>query len=187
MRREVTMIDRAALPTIGNTLQALGAQVRGKRATGVCHGSTTPGVISFNDDDGLYYCHRCAQGGDVLTLVQRTLDTDFKGACQWLGLEPWRPPAPDPEAIRRQKARTALQAWARKIGRELRDEFFYRTRIEYHGRQRLMADPEDRIGWTLLEVAYSGMPLEELEDQLDAIDTGSEAQLVTAYRQARAA
>lgn len=176
------MIDQSTLPTISETLRNLGATVRGKRATGVCHGGTTPGVIAFDDERGLFFCHRCGIGGDVVRLVETTVGTDFKGAVQWLGLEPGRPPAPDPQAARRKRAQAALDTWATRTGRELREQFRLRSYLETAALQRGRKDPESEIAWNLLEVAYSGLPLDEIEARLDAID-GTPAQRLQAWRE----
>lgn len=179
------MLDVSNLPTISEILRGLGAQVRGKRATGICHNGTTPGVISFDDDKGVWYCHRCAHGGDVVDLIQRALDTDFRGACRYLGMEPGKPPEPDPAITRRRRIREGLRSWARRTGREMRDEHYARTGLIELGLQRLRRDAQDETGWTWLAAAYRG--LAALEHALDVIDIGTEAQQVDAYRQWRAA
>jgi len=176
------MIDRSQLPPISEILSALGARVQRRRASGICHGSDTPGVISYDDRRGIYYCHRCGHGGDVIELVRRTRDLDYRGACQWLGITPGRPMAPDPELIRRRRIREGLRAWARETAKELRYEHYVRMRVEVAAKRRLRQDPEDEMAWNWLQWAYTG--LDALEHTLDML-SGSEAELVEAYKHMR--
>lgn len=176
------MIDRSQLPRISEILSALGARVQRRRASGICHGSETPGVISYDDDRGVYYCHRCGQGGDVIDLVRRTRDLDYRGACQWLGITPGRPMAPDPEALRRRRIREGLRAWARRTVKELNYERYVRERVIAAAERRLRRDAQDEWAWRWLAWAYVG--LDGLDHKLDLL-SGSEAELVEAYKHMR--
>ena len=46
-------------------------------------------------------------------------------------------------------------------------------------------NPDDEMGWKLLQVAYDGLPAEELETWLDRIDIGTEDQRLAAYVELR--
>ena len=176
------MIDRSQLPPISEILSALGARLQRRRASGICHGSETPGVISYDDRRGIYYCHRCGHGGDVIDLVRRTRDLDYRGACQWLGIAPGRPAAPDPELIRRRRIREGLQRWARETAKELRYERYVRERVLAAAERRLRRDAQDESAWNWLQWAYTG--LDALEHKLDAL-AGGEAELAELYRHMR--
>ena len=176
------MIDRSQLPPISEILSALGARLQRRRASGICHGSETPGVISYDDDRGVYYCHRCGHGGDVIDLVRRTRDLDYRGACQWLGIAPGRPAAPDPEALRRRRIREGLRAWARRTAKELSYEHYVRERVIAAAERRLRRDAQDEWAWRWLAWAYVG--LDGLDHKLDLL-SGTEAALVEAYKHMR--
>lgn len=158
-----------------------------QRNRGQClvHGGDSLTSVSLDHDRGLYHCHVCGAGGDRIDYIQRVLQTDFRGALRFLGVEPGRPPAPDPAVLRRQRARAGLQAWARRIGRELRREFRVRELVITRALSRLRRDAEDVWGWSWLGWALPGLP--QLEDELDAIDTGTEEQILTAWREWRKA
>jgi hypothetical protein len=182
------MIDHAQLPQISNILSNMGINP-GKHGRNECpiHQGENRQAFSYDDDKGVWYCFRCGFGGDAIDLVKRAMDTDFKGAMRWLGLEPGVVEPPDPVIIRQRRVRQGLRSWAHKLQRRLRDEFYYRSKIEYHAKRRLQCDPEDRIGWELLSVAYAGIPLEELERQLDLLIGTEEMQLEIFKQERRAA
>jgi hypothetical protein len=181
------MIGRAALPSISNILFNLGIKP-GKHHRNECpiHRGQNSQVFSYNDDKGVWYCFRCGFGGDAIDLVKRAMDTDFKGAMRWLGLEPGTIPAPDPAIVWQRRIQRGLRSWAHRLQRELRDEFYYRSKIEMYGKGRLAKDIEDRVGWELLSVAYSGVPLDELERLMDLL-IGKEEQQLEIFKQMRAA
>ena len=163
------MIPSDSKPSIRQFLLELGYHPTRNRCNGPCHEGDNPDAFSFDDDKGLWFCHRCAIGGDVFTLVMTVMDTDFAGALRHFGLEPGRPPTPDPDFIRQREAEA--QQWNKLLQqqRELREEFRIRSLIEYHGRERLRSDSEDRAGWDLLKTAYSGRPLSAIEYELDRL------------------
>ncbi len=176
------MIDRAALPSISNILAELGISPnRHGRTKCPIHGGDNRQAFSYNDDKGVWYCFRCGFGGDAIDLVKRAMDTDFIGALRWLGLEPGIMKAPDPVIVRQRRIRQGLKSWAHKLQRKLRDEFYLRSKIEYHGKRRLQKSSDDSIGWELLSIAYKGIPLCELECWLDLLN-GTEEQQIKAYK-----
>jgi len=173
------MIDPHALPKISEILHHLGMEPRRNRSKCPIHGGDNPQSLSFNDDAGHWFCHRCGIGGDAVELVRRSLDTDFRGALRFFGLEPGRPPAPDPERVRRQQIRAGLRRWADDLGRRLRLEHYVMERVIATATRRLTRDPEDEWGWSWLQWAYRGQ--ERIVHELDMID-GSETQQICAYR-----
>lgn len=57
----------------------------GEEHVGLCplHHETRPSFI-VNDAKGLFFCHGCSRGGDVIALVQQVSRQDFIAACEWL-------------------------------------------------------------------------------------------------------
>jgi hypothetical protein len=181
------VIPRAELPSISLILSHLDIPP-GRRGRTRCpiHKGDNAQVFSYDDSKGRWFCFRCGIGGDAIALVENALDLDFKGALCWIGLTPGQPPKLHPEAERRKLAKAGLTAWAKKMGRELRDEFYLRSMIEFHGTRRLRSNPDDFIGWWLLSIAYNGVPLCELERRLDLL-IGKEEQQLEIFRQWRSA
>jgi hypothetical protein len=181
------MIDRTRLPLISQILCSMGIRP-GRHGRNECpiHQGQNKQAFSYNDNKGVWYCFRCGFGGDAIDLVKRAMDTDFVGALRWLGLEPGSVKTPDPAILRRRRIREGLRRWANTLQRELRDEFYLRSRIEHHAKMRVRENPDDDIGWKLLAVAYTGIPLDVLENWLDLLN-GTEEQQVEMYRQWRTA
>ena len=151
-----------------------------RRGRGRCPFCESKTGFSVHEDRG-FHCFACGVHGDKISFVQQFHRCDFRDTLRFFGLEPGHPPVPDPKLVRRKKIREGLQRWTRTLERRLRDEFYYRSKIEYHGKHRIQADPDDEIGWNLLSVAYDGIPLEVLEGYLDLL-IGKEDQQITAYR-----
>jgi hypothetical protein len=168
-------IDRAALPTIEETLKRLGAKPKHRRSDCPIHRGDNPQAFSFNDAEGVWYCHRCGKGGDVVALVQLALDTDFPGALRWFGLEPGQPPKPDPKLIELSRTREALRLVVTTKARKLRKQYLERWEFERASRARLLNDPDDPAGWELLKQAYWNEARdEEILDQVDQCKTDEE-------------
>jgi hypothetical protein len=171
------MIDRSALPTIESVLRELGVQPgRHNRSRCPIHGGDNPTALSFDDEKGVWYCHRCGVGGDVIDLVENALKTDFKGALSSLGVSGSRKPRKHRlKAVRQREAVDRLKQWGRHTGRQLRSQFFKRTRIIRYAQQKLQEDPESDLGWSLLAVAFDGEPQNEfLLDEIDMCRTDDE-------------
>lgn len=181
------MIDRAQLPPISNILSNMGITPnRHGRTLCPIHQGENKQAFSYDDDKGVWFCFRCGFGGDAIDLVKRAMDTDFPGALRWLGLEPGSVMTPDPAMIRQRRVHHGLQVWARTRERKLRDEFYIRLQNEYDGKRRLQSNPDDRIGWEMLSIAYTGIPLDELERQLDLL-IGTEEQQLAIFKEMRCA
>jgi hypothetical protein len=119
-------------------------------------------------------------GGDAVTLVERALDTDYRGALAWLGIRPGEIPRPDPAAVRRQRARQGLRAWARETARWMRDQYHIRGVVEVAATALLDADPTDEQAWDALAWAVTGR--ERIGYMLDIMNGKSEADILDAYR-----
>jgi DNA primase len=171
---------RADVPSISNILSRLDVSP-GRRGRTQCpiHRGDNHQAFSYDDHRGHWFCFRCGVGGDAIELVKRVLDTDFKGALRWLGLEPGRPPQPDPATVRRQRARAGLAAWSKRIGRDLRFEFYVREKVITRALQRLRQNADDAYGWNWLGWALTGHSA--LEYQLDMIG-GKEEQRLEVYK-----
>lgn len=125
--------------------------------------------LSVNESKGVFHCHVCGAGGDKIDFIRQIDKCSYLEALRWLGVEPGRPPAPDPVAEKKRRARAGLQVWAKRRGRELREEYYNRSRIELCARHRLEKDNDDPIGWELLRIAYTGLPLGEVERMHDLL------------------
>jgi len=181
-------IDRMSIPPISTVLTMLGVQPgRNRRSRCPVHHGNNPSALSFDDEHGVWFCHRCGIGGDAITLVREAYGLDFRDAVSVLGISD----NSDPHLVRdrgfelRNRAKAGLLNWAKTLGRQLREEFRLRGRIELYGLERLRLNPDDEMGWKLLQVAYDGLPAEELETWLDRIDIGTEEQRLAAYVELR--
>ncbi len=179
------MIDRSTLPKISNTLQRLDVPV-GRHGRTVCpiHRGDNRQAFSYDDAKGQWFCFRCNIGGDVVRLVEKALQTDFKGALKWLGIEPGQAPAPDPAEVRRRNAKAGLKAWADKTGKELRFEFYVREKVITRAQERLQIDPDDAMAWNWLSWSLTGHAA--LEYQIEALG-GDDRELLEIFRQRRTA
>jgi DNA primase len=92
----------------------------GAECVGLCplHEERSPSFY-VNEAKGVFHCHGCAAGGDVITLVQLAAGQSFVHACEWLltsGLAPadvQRPPIVDARANRQLNMRRAKAEWRR--------------------------------------------------------------------------
>jgi len=59
----------------------------GKEFIGLCpiHTGKIPS-FKVNDEKGVFYCHACHVGGDLITFIKKIEGVDFKGAISILGL-----------------------------------------------------------------------------------------------------
>jgi hypothetical protein len=177
------MIPRESLPPISSILSRLDIPP-GRRGRTRCpiHRGDNQQAFSYDDERGVWYCHRCAMGGDAITLTQRALDTDYRGALAWLGLRPGEipQPQPDPATVRRERARQGLQRWARETARWMRDQYFIRNAIEVAAADLIQIDPTDEAAWDALAWAVTGR--ERIGYMLDIMNGKSEADILDAYR-----
>lgn len=173
------MIDRSALPRVSEVLDRLGIPP-GRHNRSICpiHQGDNRSAFKYDDETGTWYCFRCGVGGDVIRLIELALDTDFKGALRWLGLEPGRPPVPDPEMIRLRQMRDGLKRWVRTAGRAMRETYYQQEMTAHAMRKRLQQNPEDLAAWDILATALHGHAA--LEHRLDAM-IGSEADQIELF------
>jgi hypothetical protein len=75
---------------------------RGKEHWARCvfHSEETPS-LAFNAEKGVYYCHGCGAGGDVLDFAMTLHQVGFPEAVQLVAAESASPPAPEPKEPRR--------------------------------------------------------------------------------------
>jgi DNA primase len=169
------MIDRSALPRVSEVLDRLGVPPgRHNRTQCPIHQGDNRSAFKYDDETGTWYCFRCGVGGDVIRLIELALDTDFKGALRWLGIEPGKPPTPDPGMIRLRKAKDGFRAWVKKTGRAWREDFYQREMTITSARKILERDPENAEAWDRLATALHGHAA--LEHKLDCINGSLEEQ-----------
>ena len=82
----------------------------------------------------------------------------------------------DPET----SALADLNAWTKKKARELRNSLLEQERIETYARKRLNTNPDDDIGWALLQIVYFG---KDQIDFLDLLDSEEVMDKLSAFRQ----
>ncbi len=160
----------ATHPSIGEALLRLGMQPGKSRSRCPIHQGESAS-LSFDEDRGLWFCHRCGVGGDLIRLVELARGIDFKSALGWLGLDAsvsLQPP--DLEALRRRREQERIQCWADRLGRELRSEFYTRELVICRALERLRRDEDDAWGWEWLSWALCDHVW--LEWLLDTIDIG---------------
>ena len=110
-------------------LEVVGQRVELRRAGrqyhGLCpfHSEKTPS-FTVNADRGVFYCHGCHVGGDVIRFVELIEQTDFKGAVKILGIDGGEY-KPKPIDIRKRRAAVVVATWMNqqhlKIGVMLRE------------------------------------------------------------------
>ena len=110
---------------------------QGKELTGLCplHKEKTPS-FTLNEEKGVFYCHGCHEGGDVITFIQKIEGLTFLQALAHLGLS-------DQPKITREKLRKLqtvkrasrnLRAWARSLSERIG------TRMRESGNRAYMAE-----------------------------------------------
>ncbi len=103
---------------------------QGKELVGLCpiRSEKTPS-FTVNADKGVFYCHGCHEGGDVISFIQKIEGLSFREALLQLGIRRDQIPRPQNDAVKRLAA--AVCAWAnqqfdkaqnllREIGRRAR-------------------------------------------------------------------
>ena len=87
----------------------------GREYLGHCplHSEKTPS-FTVNEEKGVFYCHGCHEGGDVITLVQKIEGLDFKTTLNHLGLHGGPAPTKREQAQREKRKRKAhlIKQWA---------------------------------------------------------------------------
>ena len=159
----------------------IGERLRRNRARCPIHDGDSTYSLSVSEAKGLFYCHVCHAGGDKIDFIRQIDKCSYLEALRWFGIQPGQIPAPDPAMEKKRRARAGLAAWAKRLGRQYREEYYNRSRIEVFAKKRLEKGPEDAIGWGLLEVAYDGLPLDELERLHDLL-IGRDFEQLEAFR-----
>jgi hypothetical protein len=106
--REVTQTSKPSI--MGVIGQYMDLRKAGKEFIGRCpfHEDNTPS-FSVNQEKGVFYCHGCHEGGDVITFLMKLENLSFQKSCARLGLNQHRSLAP-PVSIRHTAQRIAR--WA---------------------------------------------------------------------------
>ena len=152
-----------------------------RRGRGPCPFCESRTAFSVHEEKG-FHCFACGVHGDKISFIEQFHKCDFKDALRFFGLEPGRPPKPDPAVLRKKRIREGLKRWSWTLGKQLRREHYVLERVIACASRRLSADPEDPWAWTWLSWA---MPIQEvLEYKLDLID-GDTRDQVTAYLELR--
>ena len=170
------VMENHLLPSWGSVFHLIGEpQPRRGRARCPIHNGDSPTSLSLSEEKGVYHCHVCHSSGDKLDFIQRTMNTSFAGALSMLGMKAEKPPKPDPAIVRQREAIRRVRYWCRQTGKQLRDEYRNRQRIEVYAKQKLAADPESVLGWELLRIAYEGEAKNEfLLDEITLCRTDDE-------------
>jgi hypothetical protein len=176
------MIRPSDLPSWESIIERTGNQHL-RRSRGRCPFCESRTGFSVHDEKG-FHCFACGIHGNKISFIQQFHKCDFKDALRFFGLEPGKPPAPDPAMVRRQRVRAGLKAWAKKIGKNLRDEFLIRERVITWALPRLRNNAEDHRTWELLSWALTGHS--SLEFKLDLL-SGKEEQQIEIFKHLRAA
>jgi hypothetical protein len=158
----------------------------GRHRRGECPFCGSHTGFSENDDLGVFHCFACCISGNKISFIESLLNTDFKGSLRWYGIEPGRPPTPDPHYQKAQRIRENLVKWKRRVGREARDSLLARNTIETWAIQYLKEDPESEIGWRLLGIALHGYARDEyVADRVDLADERNDQELFAVYQEFR--
>lgn len=83
------------------------------------HGEKTASLKLYKQPGRGWYCFGCHQGGDVIRLVQTTLNCDFKTAVEWLSAEYGLDTGDEKTAAEREEMRIRL--YREKQAREKRE------------------------------------------------------------------
>ena len=150
-----------------------------RRGRGSCPFCESRTGFSVHERKG-FNCFACGRHGDKIAFVQQYQDCDFSDTLRFFGLEPGKPPVPDPAVERRQKIHRGLNGWTRIKGRDFRNEIYAREFVITRARRRLQEDPEDDWLWWAL-TGY-----DSIENRHDAI-LSKESQRIELYKKLRLA
>ncbi len=99
-------------------------QSAGRELKGLCplHSEKTPS-FTVNEEKGLFYCHGCGEGGDLISFIEKAEGLDFKDALSHLGFE--NPPQRTREDQATRDEAQQIVAWSASasnlIGEKLRE------------------------------------------------------------------
>ena len=80
MKYDIDSLNKISIIDIA---RELGIDVKGKKAHCFLHDDRNPS-LSFDTQRNIWKCFGCNQGGNVIELVKRRFNVEFKGACQWI-------------------------------------------------------------------------------------------------------
>lgn len=149
-----------------------------RRGRGSCPFCDSKTGFSVHDEKG-FHCFACGVHGDKIRFIQEYHKCDFRDALRFFGLEPGRPPAPDPAIVRKRKIRDGLRKWSGQTARDLRDQHYIRCVVETAAVELLRMDPDDAQAWDGLAWALTGR--DAIAHKLDVLE-GGEADQVEAYK-----
>lgn len=156
----------------------------GRQLRGECPFCGSHTGFSENDDFNTFHCFACGISGDKIGFIQRLIRTDFKGALRWYGIEPGRPPAPDPNRMKAQRIRENLIGWKREKGREGRDQLYAKNTIRKRAMELLKSNSDSEIGWSLLRIALLDYAkVEYLADRIGLADERNDKELFEVYQE----
>ncbi len=139
-----------------------------KRGRGPCPFCESSTGFSAKNDNGLFYCFACGAKGGKIAFVCQFLKCSFKETLAFFGLRPeYKAPSVRQAETRKRERSKEAKAALRMIRQTMSNEFKLRSRLETIAKARLILNPDDEIAWGLLQVAYHGVPLSELERKLD--------------------
>lgn len=176
------MIDTSTLPSWDFIADRIGVR-RWKHGRGQCPICESRTGFSCHEEKG-FYCFACGRHGDKISFIMQFMSCGFKTALAFFGLQPGKPPAPDPAIIRQKKIRKGLQVWARSTAKELRYEHYIRMRVEMAAKRRLRKNAQDEMAWSWLQWVYAG--LAAIVHELDMLE-GSESDQIIMYKRWRRA
>lgn len=170
------MIQNQILPSWESIFHQIGEPApRRRRARCPIHNGDSPTSLSISEEKGVFYCHACHSSGDKLDFIQKTMNISFASALSVLGIKAENCPKPDPAILQQREAMRMVREWCRQTGKQLRDEYRNRVRIERCAKRKLDVDPEDPLGWELLRIAYEGAAKNEfLLDEISLCRTDDE-------------
>ena len=134
----------------------------GREWKGLCpfHSEKTPS-FSVNEEMGLWYCHGCLEGGDVIAFVMKAEGLSFKEAVAHLGLQGSLGRRPKDRALRDRAAK--IVAWAEQTSQNLA------SRLRKLGFQKQLVDHfEDRdvAEWKFRSLERQWTILTRIDDDL---------------------
>lgn len=111
-------------PSIIEVVEQSGVHLRraGREFTGLCpfHSEKIPS-FTVSEEKGLFYCHGCGEGGDVISFVMKKLDMDFKTALVHLELDSASKPGRMPRKRPEKQAANAIAEWVQEMANRIGD------------------------------------------------------------------
>jgi len=94
----------------------------GKEWRGLCpfHSERTPSFF-VNQDKGVFRCHGCLEGGDVITFIQKAEGLGFKDALAHLGMDDAAMPGRRLKSRPTKQAADTIAEWAQEMANRIGD------------------------------------------------------------------